>query len=251
MSPSNPIHVRLHAAWRVSEQLRLSRYWWLGSKHGKMLLVDCCDKEVRDRSSLFTSRNQLNIIDFGEEINQLWNVALCPWRLNLTAFVLLRCRPPTPHSPRVIFGVLLISPHSLTTKEAPAGRHPQSTWRALRGAVHVVVIRTTRSLDTVPDWLNYSWYTPLALSVSACVLALGDTDLQMRLILLRMSLVSVVTPSGRLQHLKKCEWTQLTLDTQVKNALLSNLELNTLITSALLSCLFLSVSHTEMMPFHQ
>lgn len=157
---------------------------------GKMLIVDCCDKEVRNRSSPFTSRNQLNIIDFGEEINQSWNVALCPWRLNLTAFVLLCRHPPTHHSPWVIFGALLISPHSVTTKEAPAGRHLQSTWRALRGAVHVVVIGTTRSLDTVPDWLNYSWYTPLAPSVSACVLALEDTDLQMRLILLRMSLTS-------------------------------------------------------------
>lgn len=62
-----------------------------------MLIVDCCDKELRDRSSLFTSHNQLNIIDFGEEINQRWNVALCPWRLNLTAFVQLCRRPPSPH----------------------------------------------------------------------------------------------------------------------------------------------------------
>ncbi len=89
------------------------------------------DKEVRDRGSLFSSRNRLNIIDFGEEINQSWSVALCPWRLNLTAFVLLRHRPPTPHSPRVIFGALLISPHSPPTKEAPAGRPPESTRRAL------------------------------------------------------------------------------------------------------------------------
>lgn len=131
--------------------------------------------------------------------------------------------PPSPHPSFstgdfffFFFGALLISPHSPTRKEAPAGRHPQSTWRALCGAVHVVVIGTTRSLDTVPDWLNYRWYTPLAPSVRACVLALGDTGPQMSLILLRMSLISVVTPSGRLQHLTRCERTKLVLDTQVE-----------------------------------
>lgn len=47
-------------------------------------------------SGLFTSRNRLNIIDFGEEINQRWSVALCPWQLNLTPFVLLcRYAPPS------------------------------------------------------------------------------------------------------------------------------------------------------------
>lgn len=122
-------------------------------------------------SGLFTSRNRLNIIDFGEEINQRWSVALCPWQLNLTPFVLLsRYAPPptTPHSPWLIFSALLIRAHSPTTKESHAGRPPESTRRALWGAVHVV-IRTTRSPDTVPDWLNYSWYTPFALRVCVCV----------------------------------------------------------------------------------
>lgn len=63
------------------------------------------DKEtVRDRGSLFTSRNWLNIIDCGEEINQSWSVALCPWQLNLTAFVLLRRHPP----PLILHGWFLV-----------------------------------------------------------------------------------------------------------------------------------------------
>lgn len=134
-----------------------------------------------------------------------------------------------------------------TRKEAPAGRHPRSTWRALCGAVHVVVIGTTRSLDTVPDWLNYRWYTPLAPSVRACVPALGDTGPQTSLILLRMSLVSVVTPSGRLQHLTRCERTKLVLDTQVKNQIFS--AVLWLLQHFGLVCA--SHSQIQRMPFHQ
>lgn len=67
--------------------------------------------------------------------------------------------PKLPHPPWVIFflGGLLISPHSRTTKEGPAGKHPQTTSRALRRHIHVAVIGTSCSWDVVPDWLNYSW----------------------------------------------------------------------------------------------
>lgn len=88
--------------------------------------VNCCDRGVRDSSSVFTS--QLNIIDLREEINQPWNVTLCPWQLNLTAFVLLRRRPPTPHSPRVIFFFFLVPCLS-----APV---PQQEKRRLPGDIH-------------------------------------------------------------------------------------------------------------------
>ena len=91
---------------------------------------------MRERGRLFTSRSRLNIIDFGEEINQSWSVALCPRQLNLTAFVLLRRRTAKPFIRNVwilffFFGAPLISPHSPPTKETSSPRsRPRRCYRS-------------------------------------------------------------------------------------------------------------------------
>lgn len=61
-----------------------------------------------DRGSLFKSRNRLNNIAFVAEITHSCRTALCPWQLNLTAFVLLclcicNTSNPTPRSLQLIW----------------------------------------------------------------------------------------------------------------------------------------------------
>lgn len=180
--------------------------------------VNCCDRGVRDSSSVFTS--QLNIIDFREEINQPWNVTLCPWQLNLTAFVSLRRRPPTPHSPRVIFFFFFWCPAyqpSFPNKKRGACRETST--------VHMTSSlwsRPCRRYRNHPQPRHCSRLIKLSLIHAACskckslCTGSGRYSPQMSLILLRMSLISVVTPSGRLQHLTRCERTKLVLDTQVE-----------------------------------
>lgn len=60
-----------------------------------MCVLDCSRGRThragaREGGRLVTSRKRLDIVDFGEEINQSWREPLCPWHLDLTAFVSLR-----------------------------------------------------------------------------------------------------------------------------------------------------------------
>lgn len=162
-----------------------------------MLITDWSNKKLRDVGKPAKAEHHRiyrgNQPEFG-----MW--LSCPERFNLTAFVLLHHCPP--HQPSFSMADFWRSPYQTSVPNnkgrSPLRGIPESTWFALRGAVHAVVITTTCSLDTVPHWLNYSGYTLLAPSVGSCVPARMNTDLQMRLTLLRMSLVSVVPPRRKI-----------------------------------------------------
>lgn len=166
-------------------------------KHWKMLIVDWSNKKLRDMGKPAKAEHHWiyggNQPEFG-----MW--LSCTKQFNLTGFVLLRRHPP--HQPSFSTADFWRSPYQTSVPNnkgrSPLGGIPESTWFALRGTVHAVVITTTCSRDTVPHWLNYSGYTLLAPSVSSWVPAQRNTDLQMRLTLLRMSLVSVVPPRRKI-----------------------------------------------------
>lgn len=145
-----------------------------------MLIMDWSNKILRDADKASTAEHHRHYRGNQPEFG-MW--LSCPERFNLTAFVLLRRRPPQ----RPSFSTADFWRSSYQTSvpnnkgTSPLGGIPESTWVALRGAVHAVVITTTCSLDTVSHWLNYSGYTLLAPSVGSCVPARRNTDLQMRL----------------------------------------------------------------------
>lgn len=191
---------------RVTAQLQCSPTLALPIAVTEAEDADTVRHRVRDWCSLFINRNQLNIIDFGEEINQNWSVALCPWQLNLTAFVLLHCHPPTPHSPWVIFGALLISPLFPTNKG--------DAWRET-SRIHMTSSRRSRPRRRYQNHQQprrcsrlinlYLIHPTFAKYVFLCSGLERYANIQKHLILIRILCLLLY----KQMHLTKCEWTGL------------------------------------------
>lgn len=95
------------------------------------------------------SHNWLNVIDFVGEINRSCRVALCPWQVNLPAFVLL-CFFASATPPNTSFSTAVTwCPDHQTPFMTPTG--DQSHCKAIH-----FVIRTACCPETFSDWLNYT-----------------------------------------------------------------------------------------------
>lgn len=162
-----------------------------------MLIADWSNKKLRDVGKPLTAEHH-RLCRGNQPEFAMW--LSCPWAVQFNSLCLASPPPPAPRS--FSTADFWRSPYQTSVPNnkgrSPLGGIPESTWLALRGAVHTVVITTTCSLDTVPHWLNYSGSTLLAPSVGSCVPARRNTDLQMRLTSLRMSLVSVVPPRRKI-----------------------------------------------------
>lgn len=158
------------------------------------------DNAARDRGGLFTSQNQSNIIDLGEEINQSRSVALCLWWLNLTAFVLLRHSPPLhhpiPHAPWVIFGALLIRP-SFPSNKRVARREtswnlPMSSQRSHPQCCYHNHPRPRRCSSLIKLRLIHTAHS-VCVFVCLCRHSRRYTDIRDDLLFLKMIIVSTVS----------------------------------------------------------